>query len=190
MTPRLEIPTEGPARDMAASIAALVPVLTTERLTLRAPRLDDFDDFARIVCTERGCFVGGPMSREDGWYDFANGVATWTLHGHGMWTVTETATDQRLGFVTLGLEPGDLEIELGYLFLESAEGQGFAREAALAARDWGFSALKLPTLVSYIDRDNTRSIRLVQAIGAVDDSPADWRPELVVYRHHAPEKPQ
>ena len=109
MTPRHEQQTPGPALNIAATIAAHVPVLTTQRLTLRAPRLEDFDDFASIVCTERGVFVGGPMSREDGWYDFTGAVSIWMLHGHGMWTVVESASQRRLGFVALGLEPGDLE---------------------------------------------------------------------------------
>ena len=187
MTPRHEQQTPGPALNIAATIAAHVPVLTTQRLTLRAPRLEDFDDFASIVCTERGVFVGGPMSREDGWYDFTGAVSIWMLHGHGMWTVVESASQRRLGFVALGLEPGDLEVELGYLFLAPAEGQGFAREAVVAARDWGFGTLNLPTLVSYIDRGNLRSIRLAEAIGAVEDTPADWPADSMVFRHHPPE---
>ena len=183
MTPRHECFTPGPAQAIAADLAASVPVLKTERLTLRAPNLADFGDYRGIVCTERGRFIGGPMSREDGWYDFAGMCANWLLHGHGGWTVFETATDRRLGFVTLGLEPGDREVELGYIFLADAEGQGFAREAVQAVRDFGFDTLNLPTLVSYIDRQNTRSIRLCQALGALEDTPADWDPADVFYRH-------
>ncbi len=183
MIARHELPTQGPAEALAAKVTACVPVLQSERLTLRASRLEDFDDYASIVCNERGKFVDGPMSREDGWYDFAGYSANWLSHGHGGWTVVETATDRRLGFVALGLEPGDQEVELGYLFLADAEGQGFAREAVERARTFGFDVLNLPTLVSYIDKENTRSIRLCQALGAVEDTPADWNPEDVVYRH-------
>jgi RimJ/RimL family protein N-acetyltransferase len=169
---------------IAAKFAACVPQLESARLTLRASRLEDFDDYASIVCTQRGKFVGGPMSREDGWYDFVGYIANWLLHGHGGWTVVETTSDRRLGFVALGLEPGDQEVELGYIFLESAEGQGFAREAVERARAFGFDVLNLPSLVSYIDKENTRSIQLCQALGAVDDTPADWLPTDVVYRHN------
>ena len=184
MIARHEMPTPGPAAGFAAKIAGVVPKLQSERLTLRASLLEDFDDYASIVCTDRGKYIDGPMTREDGWYDFAGYTANWLLHGHGGWTVVETATDRRLGFVALGLEPGDQEVELGYIFLESAEGQGFAREAVERARTFGFDVLSLPTLVSYIDKENTRSIRLCQALGAVEDTPADWVPTDVVYRHN------
>lgn len=187
MIARHEQPTPGPAALRAAEFQALVPVLTTGRLVLRAPTLADFPDYAEIVCGARGKHLGGPMSREDGWYDFVSYISTWALHGHGMWTVFRHRDDARLGFVALGLEPGDREVELGYLFVESAEGHGFAREAVRAVRDWAFRTLKLPTLVSYIDSNNTRSIRLCEAIGAFEDTPADWDPEDVVYRHRNPE---
>lgn len=184
MIARHERPTHGPAKELSAKIASCVPVLKSERLTLRASRLEDFEDYASIICTERGRFIDGPMSREDGWYDFAGYTANWLLHGHGGWTVTETASDRRLGFVALGLEPGDREVELGYIFLKDAEGQGFAREAVRRARAFGFEELNFTTLVSYIDKENTRSIRLCQALGAINDTPADWLPTDVVYRHN------
>ena len=186
MTPRHEQITPGAAEAIAAGFAANVPTLTTDRLTLRAPRIADFDDYASIVCTDRGIYVDGPYSREDGWFDFLSLSSGWMLHGHGGWTVSETTTERRLGFVALGLEPGDREVELGYLFLADAEGQGFAREAIRAVRDWGFQTLKLPAFVSYIDKRNARSIRLCQAIGAFDDTPVGWFPGDLVYRHLNP----
>ena len=70
MTLRHEQPTPGPAMDLAARFQALVPVIETERLVLRAPKLSDFPTCAEIACTERGRYVGGPMSREDAWSEF------------------------------------------------------------------------------------------------------------------------
>lgn len=186
MTPRHELPTPGPAAEIAAVFQALVPLLTTDRLVLRAPRLSDFPAYREIVCTDRGAYVGGPMSRDDGWFDFAGMMANWMLHGHGGWTVEDSATLDVLGFVALGLEPGDREVELGYIFRAPAEGKGFATEAVRAVRNWAFDELHLPTLVSYIDRENTRSVALAARLGAFDDTPPSWTPEDVVYRHINP----
>ena len=183
MTSRHEEPTPGPAVDIAHAFAANVPVIRTSRLILRAVRLEDFPGYASILCTDRGRFAGGPLSRADAWSDFATLSAGWALHGHGGWAVAETATGELLGFVLLGLEPGDVEIELGYLFLENAEGKGFAAEAAAAARDWAFDTLGLQTFVSYIASGNARSIALAKRLGAVEDTPKDWPKGNVVYRH-------
>lgn len=187
MTPRHEEPTPGPAVEIAHAFAANVPVIRTARLILRAVRLEDFPGYASILCTNRGRFAGGPLSREDAWSDFATLSAGWVLHGHGGWAVMETATGDLLGFVLLGLEPGDAEVELGYLFLEDAGGRGFATEAAEAARDWAFNALGLQTFVSYIASENIRSIALAERLGAVEDTPKDWPRGNVVYRHAKPD---
>ena len=46
---RHELMTPGPAAVLADQIAGFVPVLTTENLTLRAPRLADFPLYAEIA---------------------------------------------------------------------------------------------------------------------------------------------
>jgi RimJ/RimL family protein N-acetyltransferase len=77
------------------------------------------------------------------------------------------------------------ERELGWVILEGFEGKGYAFEAAKLARAYAFETLKFETLVSYIDPDNARSIRLAEKLGAVRDDKAA-RPEgdgCLVYRH-------
>jgi len=183
------LPTGAPGV-MAAQFASMVPVLRTDRLALRAPRPDDFALYAEISCGPRGVGLGGPMSREDAWYDFASLSACWMLQGHGGWSVELTETGALIGFVLIGAEPGDQEPELGYLISEAEEGQGYATEAAIAARDYAFGTLKLPALVSYIFPSNTSSIALARRLGAVNvgevSYPEDDEPSLV-YRHPKPE---
>lgn len=153
----------------AARVAAGIPEVETARLTLRAPRLSDFPALAEIACSERGVHIGGPMSEEAAWDDFCRMTAVWLLRGHGAWTVT-LKEGEVLGFVLIGFEVGDVEPELGFLFRESAEGRGYAAEAARAARDHAFGALGLKSLVSYIDAGNTRSGRLAERLGAVREA--------------------
>ncbi len=185
MTARHELPTPGPATDLAAMFGALVPMVMTERFILRAPRLADFPACVAIACGERGQFIGGPMSREDAWNEFSKMCAGWLLHGHGGWVIEDPVTFKVLGFVVLGLEPGDHEVELGYALTKSAEGKGVASEAALAARDWAERELGLTGLVSYVDPKNTRSIRMVEGLGATRDEQAEAKldDDTRVYRH-------
>ncbi len=83
MTPRHELPTPGPATALAASLTALVPTIETPRFCLRGIRLSDFEACVDIACSERGRYVGGPMSRADAWYEITSMCAGWMLHGHG-----------------------------------------------------------------------------------------------------------
>ena len=180
------MPTDKPALK-AAEFAALIPTLETERLTLRAPKPADFPLYADIRCGERGVGIGGPFKRDDAWWDFVQLASGWVLHGHGGWAV-ETKDGALVGFALIGFEPGDQEPELGYLFAKSAEGNGYATEAAGAVKAYAFNDLRLPTLVSYITIGNARSERVAERLGATkqgtltygDDTPVS------VFRHPNP----
>lgn len=177
-----ETPIPGPAADFAATLAARLPVLTTARLRLRAPALADFDAFAEIFCGPEGLHLGGPFDRDEAFGEFAAACGIWLLRGHGLWAVEPKAGGALLGFVLIGFEAGDLEPELGYLFRPAARGQGFAAEAATAARDHA-RALRLPSLVSYINPANAPSLRLAARLGARPDGMTDGS---AVWRHWSP----
>jgi len=167
MTP-WSVPLTPPMRAAAARHGAALPVVRTARLTLRAPRLADFGVYRAIACTDRGQYFGGPMTEAEAWDDFSRLTATWLLRGHGVWTA-EADEAEVAGFVLIGCEPGDLEPELGFLFLQAFEGKGLAHEAATAVRDYAFVTLGLATLVSYIDPANPRAQALALRLGAVLD---------------------
>ena len=173
----------GPAADFGATLRAALPVLETKRLRLRAPRIEDFEAYAQIATSPRGSFILDEPTREAAWFDFAHMTATWLLRGHGLWAVEMKASEDLLGFVLLGFEPGDHEPELGYMFLPAAEGQGFAAEAAAAAKAHGLAVL--PSLVSTIDYDNVRSIALAERLGGVRDRAAEAAHDhaIQVYRY-------
>lgn len=171
----------GPAADFAVTLRAMLPVIETPRLRLRAPVLGDMDAWAEILCSDAGVFMGGPFSRDDAFAEFATSVGLWLLRGHGLWAVDREETAETIGFVLIGFEPGDWEPELGFLFRDHAQGHGYAAEAATAARDHGFTAMRLPSLVSYIAPDNARSIALARRLGATRDGDVD---SCQVWRHH------
>lgn len=183
-------PPPGPAADLGAEMRALVPVIETRRLRLRAPELGDFPVVVEILASRRAVGIGGPMNREAAWSDFMQMTATWALRGHGYWTVKAKSDGTVLGFVGIGFEPGDREPELGYVLTEAAEGHGYAAEAVAAVRDYGFGRLGLASMVSYVDHRNARSIALAERLGAVLDIPGDWaNADTRVYRHPRPEVP-
>ncbi len=190
MTPFHETSPTGPAAELAHQMQSLIPVLETERLILRAPRIEDFDDFADAATGARGIHYGDYDDREGAWGDFIQLTGTWMLRGHGVWTVTDRTDGKVLGFVQIGAEPGDREPELGFLVTAQAEGRGIAREAARAVRAHAFGTLGLASLVSYVDPKNARSNRLALRLGATRDAQAEAAfadDPIRVYRHPKPE---
>lgn len=159
----MDIPVTRRGIEQAVFTSATLPVLTTGRLSLRAPVLDDFEVYASIACSERGKFFGGPMTPENAWADFAQMCATWVLRGHGIWTVT--ADSAPIGFVLIGTEPGDEAHELGFMFTPAGEGHGYAFEASKAALLHARDTLHLPELVSYVDAANARAVALAERLG-------------------------
>ena len=172
MTYACETPPSGPAAKRAAHLQAQIPRLETERLILRAPRIEDFETYADIAQSHRGAFLNA-ATREDVWYDFAGMVANWVLRGHGVWTILEKPSDAPAGFVLLGFEPGDEAPELGFILTADAEGRGIAFEAANAAKTHARDALNLTTLFSYVDTGNTRSVALAKRLDAQPDGYVD-----------------
>jgi RimJ/RimL family protein N-acetyltransferase len=76
-----------------------------------------------------------------------------------------------IGFVHLAIEWDDQEPELGWHLIPEARGNGFATEAARAARDWGQTLL--PGFVSYVHPDNAASNRVAERLGATRDPHAE-----------------
>ena len=164
-----------------------IPTIETERLILRPPGMDDWPLYAELMFSERAIYMGGPFSTKGAWGMFCNDVAQWTLMGHGALMLEARDTGQCLGQVGINHGPLFPEHELGWLVYPDAEGKGYAYEAALALRDWGFRKRRLNTLVSYIDPRNTRSRKLAERLGAVLDTAAPVQdPGDLVYRHPKP----
>ena len=178
MTPRT-----GPARDIVAAIDAALPRIETERLILRAPRVEDWPVLEPIWTEDRAKYIGGPYNSEDAWLDWNAAVASWLLRGTGALTIT-LKDDTPVGLVCLGAEHGDPEDELGWLLIEAAEGKGYATEAAAAMRDWALDTLGAGQFVSYVHQDNAASHKVARKLGAAPDPKGHpLFDDCVVYRH-------
>lgn len=149
-----------------------IPELQTDRLVLRAPRLEDFPDYAALMASPRAVFMGGPFDQRAAWGMFCHDVALWSLCGHGALMIDLRSTGRCIGQVGINHGPLYPEKELGWLLYDGYEGQGYATEAAAILRDWAFDALGLQTLVSYFDPANHRSMAVSARLGGVRDASA------------------
>lgn len=149
-----------------------IPVLQTERLTLRGPQRGDFASYAAFWASPRSVHEGGPRDARAAWEDFAAGFGLWAIEGIGTWSVEESATGAFAGIVGLYYPAHFPEVEIGWAVLDGFEGRGIAQEAARAALGWTWAHTELASLVSYIDPRNHRSIRLAERLGAHRDPEA------------------
>lgn len=67
-----------------------IPTLETDRLTLRAPKADDFAmDRDFYADPDASHFYGGPLEPGQAWRKLAFDIGHWALRGYGMWTLVE-----------------------------------------------------------------------------------------------------
>ncbi|WP_417209339.1 GNAT family N-acetyltransferase [Antarctobacter sp.] len=157
------------------------PTLHTPRATLRPHVLSDMDGFEAFYASTRASFMDAPKSRTHLWYGLSSEVGSWDLMGFGAWAID--VDGDLAGQVAITHPPHFPERELGWILFDGFEGRGYAFEAATVALHWAWEQ-GMPTLVSYIDHRNTRSIALARRLGAeLDPQAATYDDVDVVYRH-------
>ena len=92
------------------------------------------------------------------------------LCGFGPWAVILRESDKAIGYCGLFRFDdinGQPEVELGYRIAKKYWDRGLATETAMAVRDISFEQFGLKRLISLIDPDNRRSIRVAEKVGMV-----------------------
>lgn len=167
------------------------PPIATARLAMGAATDADVEAFIAFCGTPRSRFIGGPSGRDDAWRSVAVHLGHWPLRGFGTWWLTDRASGRPAGRVGLWQPDGHPEPELSWVLYAGFEGQGLACEAATAARDWAYGTLGLRTLVSLVEAENFRSVRLAERMGARPDG--TWTHghggSVMIWRHPAPQEP-
>ncbi|MEY4879415.1 MAG: hypothetical protein RJB62_884 [Pseudomonadota bacterium] len=148
-----------------------IPVLATERLTLRAWREEDFESYAEMVGhSEVARFLpSGPLSRADAWRQMAMAAGHWSLRGYGPFAVERLSDGQIVGRIGLWNPEGWPAVELIWTLRRAYWGMGYATEAARAVMDHSFETLLLPQISSHIDPDNTRSRHVAERLGQTSE---------------------
>jgi len=141
----------------------------TARLRLRPMQASDAEPFLEIHQHPeviKYVLLGAPPGGITvAWRNIAMMIGHWHLRGYGSWAVTEKSTGQVLGRVGLWNPEGWPGLELGWVIRPSRWGNGFATEAALAALQWSWDHVETDHIISIIQPDNARSIRVAEKIG-------------------------
>lgn len=144
--------------------------LETERLVLREWREGDVAPFHALCSDGRVMeYLGPPLDREEAEAAIARQNALLATVGYCFWALERRSDGAFLGFC--GIKPGpegtplDGLPEIGWRLAHGAWGQGYAREAALAALAWGFANLFDQAIWAMTVPDNLRSRGLMQRLG-------------------------
>lgn len=168
-----------------------IPVLETPRLKLRAHCLDDFAESAAMwadpVVTK---FFGRQFDEEEVWARYLRYAGNWAVFGYGFWVLEEKETGRfagEVGYMHLrrDIQPHfHLPPEVGWILPVSAQGKGYATEAAIAAIAWGDAHVAEPRTTCIIHPENLPSIRVAEKCGFRDPQPATYKgsPTLVFVR--------
>ena len=146
---------------------------TTERLLLRPWRTADRAPFAAMNADPevmRYIRDGRTMTRAQS-DELVDAIeAHWAAHGFGLWCAAPRDDPGAcIGFVGLAVPsflPAVLPaVEVGWRLARSAWGRGLATEGARAALAHAFEGLELRSVISLIDPDNARSVRVAEKLG-------------------------
>lgn len=85
----------------------------------------------------------------------------------GLMSVILKSTGQMIGQAGLTMQDveGDKVLEIGYIFNQDFWHHGYAREAAMALKDYAFNALKAPKVYSTIKTTNIPSQNVAKSLG-------------------------
>ena len=151
-----------------------VPVVETERLTLRRHRLEDFNACATMWADPKVTrYIGGrAYSGEETWARMLRYVGHWSLLGFGYWALEERASGSfigELGFANFKreIDPALADLpELGWALASHAHGKGYATEAVRAAIAWGDTRFQpAQQTLCLIHPENMPSTRVAEKCG-------------------------
>lgn len=151
-------------------------VIETPRLVLRPMESSDLEDLLKIFGDIKvmAFFDSEPFNHSQMARWLQRNLDHQEAYGYGLFSVILKSNNTLIG--DCGLEhiqlDGEAVTELGYDFRSDYWNQGLATEAALAVRDYAFTALTLPSLISLIRVGNQASRRVAEKTGMrlIDES--------------------
>ena len=144
-------------------------IMKTKRLMLKIFSLDYVDRMARLhTDPEVMAFFPGIKTRDETTEWIEKCLTMYHRHGHSFYAVETIESGEFVGYCGLIVQPdvdGREEIEIGYGLAREYWGRGYALEAAVACREYGFERLKAERLISLVRPENVRSRRVAERNG-------------------------
>ena len=143
-------------------------VVETERLLLREMTEEDFPALYKVLA-DSDIMKYYPYVFDE------NRVRNWILRnieryrvfGFGLWAVCLKETGEMIGDcgLTMQLVNGEIKPEIGYHIRGDKQRKGYAKEAAIAVRDWTFDNTQFNIVYSYMKHTNEPSYKTAVSYG-------------------------
>jgi RimJ/RimL family protein N-acetyltransferase len=151
--------------------------ITTPRLLLRVPRIDDLDAWAGMMADEETArFIGGVMPRPVCWRSVMTMIGAWHATGISMFSVIEKATGRWVGRLGPWMPDGWPGPEVGWAIVRDCWGRGYATEGSAAAIDWAFDHLGWDRVIHTISPENVSSLAVARKLGSRNLGPGRLPP--------------
>ena len=143
-------------------------IIETERLLLREINDDDFQALYKVLADSEN-MQHYPYAFDEkmvrNW--IARNIERYRVFGFGLWAVCLKATGEMIGDcgLTMQLIKGEIKPEIGYHIRADKQRKGYAKEAAIAVRDWVFNNTPFNVVYSYMKYNNEASARTAMSYG-------------------------
>ena len=143
-------------------------VIETQRLLLREMTQEDFDALYKVL-------ADSDIMKHYPYVFDVKMVRNWILRnteryrvlGFGLWAVCLKTTGEMIGDcgLTMQLIDGEIKPEIGYHIRADKQRNGYAKEAAIAVRDWTFHNTPFQIVYSYMKHTNEPSVKTAISYG-------------------------
>ena len=143
-------------------------VIETNRLILREMTEDDFPALYKVLA-DSDIMKHYPYvfdeKRVRNW--ILRNIERYRVFGFGLWAVCLKATGEMIGDcgLTMQVISGEIKPEIGYHIRGDKQRTGYAKEAAIAVRDWTFNNTPFNVVYSYMKHTNEPSYKTAISYG-------------------------
>lgn len=143
-------------------------VIETERLLLREMNDNDFQPLYEVLADSeimRHYPYTFDEARVRNWIQ--RNMERYRILGFGLWAVCLKETGEMIGDcgLTMQLINDQIKPEIGYHIRADKQRKGYAKEAAIAVRDWTFTHTPFNVVYSYMKYTNEASIKTALSYG-------------------------
>jgi RimJ/RimL family protein N-acetyltransferase len=143
-------------------------LIETERLLLREMTEDDFSALYKVLA-DSDIMKHYPYTFDEirvrNWIQ--RNIERYRIFGFGLWAVCLKETGEMIGDcgLTMQLIDGEIKPEIGYHIRADKQRNGYAKEAAIAVRDWTFNNTPFNVVYSYMKSTNVPSVKTAISYG-------------------------
>lgn len=142
--------------------------IETSRLILREMSMSDFDALYTVLA-DSDIMQHYPYvfdaNRVRNWIE--RNIERYRIFGFGLWAVCLKDTGEMIGDCGLTMQNinGVVKPEIGYHIRKDMQRKGYAKESAIAVRDWTFQNTPFREIFSYMKKTNVPSAKCAESWG-------------------------